>query len=159
MAGPGFDGKPITDHRLAAENVQCIHTSRDKGTRYSLCHQNWKMGNCGESQVAASDPPFGSHGLCPYFYNAAFKNNFYAVEKPNACRSKVAASQWPKDFKMGYMEERKSLVRGELFSPTFKEYPFNVDKVEGSGDEGDGENVVQVYLKRGGDEEDNYFNY
>lgn len=44
MAGPGFDSKPTSDHRLAAQNVQCIHTSRDKGTKFSLCHQNWKMG-------------------------------------------------------------------------------------------------------------------
>lgn len=126
MAGPGFDSKKTTDHRLAAQNVQCVHTSRDKGTRYSLCHQNWKMGNCGQTQPAASAPPFGSHGLCPYFYNLAFHHPFYAVPKPQQCRSKIAPTRIPKNFQMGYMETRKDYVQGEVFALTSKEYPYNV---------------------------------
>lgn len=126
MAGPGFDNKPTTDHRLAAQNVQCIHTSRDKGTRFSLCNQNWKMGNCGKSQAAASDPPYGSHGLCPYFYNLAFRHPFYAIKKPQTCRSRIPASNWPKKFQMGYLEERKESVQGELFALTSRDFPFNV---------------------------------
>lgn len=43
------------------------------------------MGECGETQAARSDFPFGSHGLCPYFYNYAFENRFYAIEKPDIC--------------------------------------------------------------------------
>lgn len=132
MAGPGFDNKPTSDHRLAAQNVQCIHTSRDKGTRFSICHQNWKMGNCGQSQLAASRPPYGSHGLCPYFYNAAFRHPFYAVPKPQQCRSKIAAPRWPKQFQMGYVEDRKGDVQGELFSLTSKSYPFNGDMTDSS---------------------------
>lgn len=107
-AGPGFDHRsPSPDHRPAAQNVQCIHTSSDKGTRHTAsCHQNWKMGNCGLSQIGASAPPLGSHGLCPYFYNAAFKYDFYASEKPTECRTRHMANSWPNGFKMGYMENR-----------------------------------------------------
>lgn len=47
IAGPMFDfRKALTDYRRAAKNVQCIFTSRDKGSRHTTaCHQNWKMGN------------------------------------------------------------------------------------------------------------------
>lgn len=108
MAGPGFDHLSIQpDHRVAAQNVQCIHTSRDKGTRFYNCHQDWRLGNCGFAQIAASDPPFGSHGLCPYMYVSAFENNFYAIDKPGSCQSKLYAPVWPYKYKMGYMEARK----------------------------------------------------
>lgn len=109
-AGPGFDFRFVVapDHRTAAQNVQCIHTSSDKGTRFTAnCNQNWRMGNCGLSQVGAGPPPLGSHGLCPYFYNAAFKYNFLAMPKPNECRSRKTATSWPDSFRMGYMEKRK----------------------------------------------------
>ena len=63
-AGPGFDDYKF-DPRLSAENVQCIHTSSDKGTkRKSDCNQNWLMGNCGESQDGRGDYP---KGLFPFF--------------------------------------------------------------------------------------------
>lgn len=108
MAGPGFDHRSNQpNHREAAQNVQCIHTSRDKGTRYYNCHQDWRLGNCGLTQDASNSPPFGSHGLCPYMYVNAFENDFYAVEKPSDCSSKRLATSWPKNFKMGYMETRK----------------------------------------------------
>lgn len=110
MAGPGFDYRPQADHKLAAKNVQCIHTSRDKGTRHYNCHQNWRIGNCGYSQDAASDPPFGSHGLCPYIYISSFENEFFAVPKPVECQSKMPAILWPENFKMGYLETRKRLT-------------------------------------------------
>lgn len=55
MAGPGFDHHTIQpDHRVAAQNVQCIHTSRDKGTRFYNCHQDWRLGNCGFAQPNCS---------------------------------------------------------------------------------------------------------
>lgn len=108
MAGPGFDHNTIQpDHKSAAQNVQCLHTSRDKGTRFYNCHQDWRLGNCGYAQIAASDPPFGSHGLCPYMYVSSFENNFYAIDKPAACASKQFAAFWPQKYKMGYMETRK----------------------------------------------------
>lgn len=51
-AGPGFDGSKTADPKMAAINSQCIHTaSGGYGTRERACHQNWLMGNCGESQV------------------------------------------------------------------------------------------------------------
>lgn len=50
----------------------------------------------------------GSHGLCPYFYLSAFTNDFTAVPKPTECGSRRLASQWPRGFKMGYTETRKS---------------------------------------------------
>lgn len=111
MAGPGFDTRKQLDCRLSAQNVQCIQTSADKGTRHNNCHQNWKLGNCGMSQPAASDPPFGSHGLCPYFYNSAFNNEFLAVEKPKDCNSKRGTvAKYPYKFTMGYKEWRKEYV-------------------------------------------------
>lgn len=110
VAGPLFDfRKALVDHRRAAKNVQCIFTSRDKGSRHTTaCHQNWKMGNCGWSQPAAQDPPMGSHGLCPYLYLSAFTNDFPAVSKPAECGSRRIARNWPSGFKMGYTEHRKS---------------------------------------------------
>lgn len=95
------------NHREAAQNVQCIHTSRDKGTRFYNCHQDWRLGNCGLTQVASNNPPLGSHGLCPYMYVNAFDNDFYAIIKPDDCVSKRMANYWPPKYKMGYMEKRK----------------------------------------------------
>lgn len=53
LAGPGFDGNARNaDPKRAAINSQCIHTaSGGYGTRERTCHQNWLMGNCGESQI------------------------------------------------------------------------------------------------------------
>ena len=107
MAGPGFDFRPQADHKLSAKNVQCIHTSRDKGTHRYNCHQDWRLGNCGYSQDAASDPPFGSHGLCPYIYLSAFNNDFYAIPKPFECNSRSPSLYWPQNFRMGYFESNK----------------------------------------------------
>lgn len=51
-AGPGFDGTNTSNPTTAALNSQCIHTaSGGYGTRERNCHQNWNMGNCGESQI------------------------------------------------------------------------------------------------------------
>lgn len=49
----------------------------------------------------------GSHGLCPYFYNAAFTHNFYATDNVYRCPSRRIANNLPSHFKMGYMETRK----------------------------------------------------
>lgn len=107
-AGPGFDHRSNQpNHRDAAQNVQCIHTSRDKGTRFYNCHQDWRLGNCGLTQVASNSPPLGSHGLCPYMYVNSFDHGFYAIEKQHDCISKRLANYWPLNFKMGYIEDRK----------------------------------------------------
>jgi alpha-beta hydrolase superfamily lysophospholipase len=49
-AGPGFTAYPadkrhfsrLKDPKKAANFVQCINTSVDKGTHYYDCHQNWR---------------------------------------------------------------------------------------------------------------------
>lgn len=111
QAGPGFDKNilnSLNSPRNSAQNVQCIHTSSDKGTRKRDCHQNWNMGNCGNSQVAAGPRPLGSHGLCPYFYNHAFKHRFLAIPKPKNCRSnRNASGNVFGNFSMGYMDALK----------------------------------------------------
>ena len=109
MAGLNFDILMNRDHKSAAKNVQCIHTSYDKGTHfYSKCHQDWRMGNCGFSQVAASIPPFGSHGLCPYMYVNAFDYKFLAIPKPNRCPSTLETTTfWPENYRMGYLQLNK----------------------------------------------------
>uniref|UniRef100_A0AAG5DN71 Lipase domain-containing protein n=1 Tax=Anopheles atroparvus TaxID=41427 RepID=A0AAG5DN71_ANOAO len=130
MAGPGFDGDRMFkqgNFLAAAKNVQCIHTSIDKGTKFpNKCHQNWRMGMCGFRQAAAGPPPLGSHGLCPVFYNLAFKYQFLAQPKPLECASVGEQANYPRNYRMGYMEDRKSEVRGELFAHTSDVYPYTV---------------------------------
>ena len=125
MAGPGFDFFSSTNSKEAARNVQCIHTSSDKGTKSRDCHQNWNMGNCGRRQAAASNPPYGSHGLCPQFYNAAFEHPFYAESTPKQC-NKISTMKrfWPIKYRMGYMEPRKLEVRGTMYASTTDKYPY-----------------------------------
>lgn len=106
-AGPGFEGRNLGDYSLAAQNVQCIHTSNNYGTMKRNCTQNWCMGVCGYAQVGAGPFPKGSHGLCPYYYTASFKHNFIAWENIYGCQTTRAVSDYPEDFKMGYMETRK----------------------------------------------------
>ena len=79
------------------------------------------MGICGKTQVASDhakwrycqrfktcDPLiYYDHGLCPHFYNSAFKNDFIAKNQYN-CDSTSPANNLPENFKMGYMETRRS---------------------------------------------------
>lgn len=114
-ARPGFDNNILYSRnspRDSAKNVQCIHTSSNKGTRKRDCHQNWNMGNCGNSQIASGPRPLGSHGLCPYFYNNAFQHRFLAIPKPPNCRSnREASGNVIANFSMGYMDALKYLGR------------------------------------------------
>lgn len=110
QAGPGFDHLELGDASQAAQNVQCIHTSNTLGTSKRNCTQNWSMGVCGFAQVGATAFPKGSHGLCPYFYNTAFKHDFIAWTNIYGCFSTRAANEYPEHFKMGYMEKRKKYV-------------------------------------------------
>ncbi|XP_053659171.1 pancreatic lipase-related protein 2-like [Anopheles marshallii] len=126
-AGPGFDGEQKyreKDPKEAAKNVQCIHTSDNYGTHERKCHQNWNLGRCGKSQDAAGPYPKGSHGLCPYIYNSAFKYDFLAMPNKQNCETKRLAPAWPKGFRMGYFMDRKSDVIGDLFAATSREYPY-----------------------------------
>jgi hypothetical protein len=111
MAGPGFDftALAIHDPKLAAKNVQCIHTST-MGTSIYTCSQSWLMGNCGKIQAATQPYPMGSHGLCPYFYNAAFDHPFYAEARPENC-AKNKKTVHPKNYRMGYMQTDKWQVK------------------------------------------------
>lgn len=132
LTGPGFG--PIwffwpnpraRDPKLASKNSQCINTSTDKGTSTYNCHQNFRMGTCGESQPAAGPYPLGSHGLCPYFYNSAFDRKFV----PNnhfKCTSWNEAKNTT-DVRMGYLgEAERQSVRGEIFIATAKFPPYLV---------------------------------
>ncbi|XP_055905986.1 pancreatic lipase-related protein 2 [Eupeodes corollae] len=132
MAGPGFDWFDRFKPTAAAKNVQCIHTSKSKGTLSRNCHQNWNMGVCGMYQVGSAILPgtgtLTSHGLCHRFYNAAFTNNFYAEHVPEQCDLVSTVPQtWPHNYKMGYMERRKSQVRGVLYASTMSEYPYTTN--------------------------------
>lgn len=106
-AGPGFDSNQtysMENPLDSAKFVQCIHTSYDKGTSKRSCHQNWHMGYCGFSQIAAGPYPLGSHGLCPYFYNSAFENKFIAIPRPASCSiSNRLPSNVSVDMAMGYV--------------------------------------------------------
>lgn len=115
--------------RLIVKLFEGIHTSKGKGTRKRNCHQDWLMGRCGQKQEAAGPAPkgkgdlilfilvfninflfkflLGNHGLCPYFYNSAFTNDFYATENIYECSSRRTATNYPEFFKMGYLERRK----------------------------------------------------
>ena len=120
MAGLGFDGLYKRDPKLAAKNVQCIHTSWYGGTLDRNCHQNWLMGLCGkllfpEDYVGAAYcalarncviKPILSHSMCPHLYISAFKNNF-VFDNRNKCKSDRMAKNLPISFKMGYMEKRR----------------------------------------------------
>lgn len=118
--GPGFEGTwRVKDPQLAANKTSCINTSTDKGTSKYNCHRNFRMGKCGSSQPAAGSPPFGSHGLCPYFYNLAFEQKFI----PNnffKCTSKRLANITFSDVQMGYLGSFDSKVVGDIFVATAK---------------------------------------
>ncbi|EDS42481.1 triacylglycerol lipase [Culex quinquefasciatus] len=109
-AGPGFDGPDtplsILDPKLAARNVQCIHTSLLGTTRRS-CHQNWNMGNCGLRQR-----------------ERAFTNEFRAVPKPLECFS-LRSSANPVNIRMGYFTDIEKGATGDLFAETTESFPYN----------------------------------
>jgi len=105
MAGPGFD--PIAmDHSKAGKNVQCFHTSRDKGTLIHSCHRNIMLGSCGLSQPSvAIQLHLGSHGLCVDIYINTFDYPFYALKStPPECISFTTAAKIPNDYTVGYDE-------------------------------------------------------
>lgn len=72
-------GKFITSPSAVAVYVQSIHCSTVEGTTiYGAAHSDWLMGQCGAFQPGASLFPYGSHGLCPYFYVNGMVNPFWA---------------------------------------------------------------------------------
>lgn len=96
-------------------------------------------GNCGDSQPAANDFAYlwcfifkcpkedalGSHSLCNDFYVSAFENDFVAKNVKN-CAGVNSAETTPDNFKMGYMEKRRSsLFQGVFAAATVKDPPYN----------------------------------
>lgn len=114
--------------RLAARNVQIIHTSVDEGTFERDGHQDWLMGDCGINQLAS--PPINhtrslfqhaadqapiyipmtrdNHSTCPWFYISAFEHIFAAVE--NQCCPHSHRDAWPDNYRMGYMQPNKRYI-------------------------------------------------
>lgn len=165
---------------MAAKNVQCIHTSSLAGTTLRQCHQDWMMGKCGKEQPAQNwfkwlycktthscdTSLHESHGLCPLFYNSAFKNDFIADNSVHKCSSDREPTEVPKNFKMGYMEMRKSWVPqgiapasakvqlfwpifsskvyGDFFAPTSEKFPWNVATAAIKNKAYDAENLINA---------------
>lgn len=82
-AGPSFSANVISvkHAKACAKQVQCIHTSTDKGTSLRYCQKDINMGKCGQYQIGATAPPLLSHGLCPIFYRNSFTYEFLLVPK------------------------------------------------------------------------------
>lgn len=102
--------------KLAAKNVQAIHTSIDLGTAERDSHQDWLMGNCGIDQIGA---PYRSavlglvhnnHIMCPTFYVNAFENSFSAVPNLHCCNGGRNVFPIPANFSMGYRQPNKGYV-------------------------------------------------
>lgn len=127
-AGVGFDKRSRAKlHTLAAQNVACIDTSTNYGTRTYNCHQNFRMGACGFVQAAHGPYPKGSHGLCPYFYNSAFDYDFIPYNHYGyKCGSGRLAKLTP-DVKMGFLGisyMNKTEIRGDIFIATSGHSPY-----------------------------------
>ena len=126
-AGPGFNFFwRIRDPKLGAKNVGCINTSIDKGSRVYNCHQNFRMGRCGEWQPAAGPYPLGSHGLCPYIYNKAFDHEFVPINA-YGCASNRPANISTSNVRMGYLGSyNRTFAQGDVFIATAKYPPYLV---------------------------------
>lgn len=98
----------------AANFVQCVHTSNTYGTSVYDCHQNWRLGLCGNRQLGARPFPYGSHGLCPYIFLSSFKMDFHPNNMYN-CSSPRMAQDFPNDLKMGPREDRTEYERLNWF--------------------------------------------
>lgn len=127
---PGFDlsSDELIHAKDAAEEVQCIHTSRDIGTPHRFCQWDWNMGLCGWLQPAAWFFPPSSHMFCPLFYNAAFENDFKATPKPEYCRNSTVAPD-PQALNhtiaMGFRLDTKNTPWGEYYATTKWLPPYN----------------------------------
>jgi len=138
-ANIGFDKKYTKDPKDAAQNVQCMFTSSYAGSSIrDQCHQNWLMGNCGQSVPGTKDLPYifcslnskckdeylGSHTMCNNLFNSAFENDFHASDIKK-CTGTTDLKGVPSNFKMGYNELRKN-VCGVFSAPTVEYYPYTV---------------------------------
>lgn len=118
-AAPGFYPNPFYQSRgspkLAAKNVQTIHTSINYGSLERDSHQDWLMGNCGADQPGAPyrktfisiGVEHDNHIMCPTFYVNAFENNFLAAPNDNCFNNGRDVSPVPTNFSMGYRQTNK----------------------------------------------------
>lgn len=123
-AGPGFEGTARAKvPTLAGRNVACISTSNNYGTTLHNCHQNFRMGNCGYAQAAHGNYPKGSHGLCPYFFNAAFDFDFVPYNDYSC--SSTRSANITHEVKMGFLGNfNRTEVRGDIFVSTAAREPY-----------------------------------
>lgn len=135
-AGPSFPASAasVKHAKDAAQTVQCIHTSSDKGTTLRYCQKDINMGKCGLSQIGATSPPLMSHGLCPMFYTFSFNNQFGLVPKEtvnSAYNTKCVNKTIVPDVtaltptQMGFKLDT-SVPDGEYYSLTGVASPFNL---------------------------------
>jgi hypothetical protein len=125
FAGPTFDMN--ADPKPAAKNVACINTSNNQGTYVYNCHQNFRMGYCGWSQLAGPSISVGNHGLCPHFYNFAFNYNFVPYNY-YGCGSTRLPKNTTSNMKMGYLAEfNRTEQRGDIFIMTASQPPFSTE--------------------------------
>lgn len=75
--------------------------------------------------------PYGSHGLCPIFYNIAFKHKFMAIDKSRTCSAAPNVRDLtilPSDgIRMGYFQKlyNSTLLNGiNLYAITKKDPPY-----------------------------------
>lgn len=124
---PNADMERRGPSRLAAKNVQIIHTSGDEGTLQRDGHQDWLMGDCGIVQPGSpvnpdylsffpfyhsDDQPvvyvpltLDNHLMCITLYASAFDHVFAAAE--NDCCPRSERDAWPIGYRMGYMQPNK----------------------------------------------------
>lgn len=128
---PGFNmtSEQLIHAKDAAQEVQCMHTSRDIGTPYRFCQWDWNLGICGWLQPAAWFFLPSSHMFCPEFYNSAFMNDFAAMPKPMYCLNETVAPD-PTTFNhtavMGFRFDTKNTPRGEYYAATKWLPPYNL---------------------------------
>jgi len=118
--------------RFSAKYVQCIHTNGilldgtkiGEGTTRRFCKTDIDMGNCGETQAAATDT-ISSHLLCPLFYMSAFDNDFKLINKPPNCKNQTYAPVVKnKNLVMGLRFDT-SAEDGEYYSNTYQPPLYN----------------------------------
>lgn len=106
-----FAGVQSIDPKTAGKRVQGIHTSNLIGTVEYNNHVDFLMGHCGLYQDANGRIPYGDHGLCPYFFNCAFRNRFRAMPRPAECRrrhpraSDQDVMSYDESFAMGWQAD------------------------------------------------------
>lgn len=118
-AGPGFYPNPLYQARgspkLAARNVQTIHTSPEFGTLERDSHQDWLMGICGIDQpgapykknILSTGLEHDNHMMCPIFYVNSFENKFRAVVNDNCGSDARDVFPVPANYYMGYRQKDK----------------------------------------------------